>query len=65
VVRAIGADPAVAHVVGVIGIGTLNTTLNTAHLQVSLKPIADRRERASAIATRLAGMAADLRGVKL
>ena len=65
VVRAIGADPAVAHVVGVIGIGTLNTTLNTARLQVTLKPIGDRRERASVIATRLARMAADLRGVKL
>ncbi|HET8597481.1 MAG TPA: multidrug efflux RND transporter permease subunit [Castellaniella sp.] len=53
-------DPAVASVTSFIGIDGDNTTLNTGRLQITLKPLSDRSERADAVIERLNGA---LRGV--
>ena len=47
------ADPAVATVASFIGIDGDNTTLNTGRLQITLKPLAERGERADAVIDRL------------
>ncbi|MHA3903684.1 multidrug efflux RND transporter permease subunit [Castellaniella sp. WN] len=46
-------DPAVASVASFIGIDGDNTTLNTGRLQITLKPLAERRDRAGAVIERL------------
>ena len=46
-------DPAVASVTSFIGIDGDNTTLNTGRLQITLKPLADRGDRADAVIDRL------------
>lgn len=47
------ADPAVASVASFIGIDGDNATLNTGRLQITLKPLAEGRERADAVIERL------------
>src|SRR5690606_36877602 len=47
------ADPAVASVASFIGIDGDNTTLNTGRLQITLKPLAEREDRAGAVIDRL------------
>ncbi|WP_345796942.1 multidrug efflux RND transporter permease subunit [Castellaniella sp. MT123] len=47
------ADPAVASVTSFIGIDGDNTTLNTGRLQITLKPLTERRVRADAVIDRL------------
>ncbi len=47
------ADPAVDSVASFIGIDGDNTTLNTGRLQITLKPLAERRDRADAVIERL------------
>ncbi|MGB6242397.1 MAG: multidrug efflux RND transporter permease subunit [Castellaniella sp.] len=46
-------DPAVASVTSFIGIDGDNTTLNTGRLQITLKPLAQRSDRAQAVMDRL------------
>ncbi|KAB0601748.1 multidrug efflux RND transporter permease subunit [Castellaniella defragrans] len=46
-------DPAVASVASFIGIDGDNATLNTGRLQITLKPLAERGERAAAVIERL------------
>ncbi|WP_323018201.1 multidrug efflux RND transporter permease subunit [Castellaniella sp.] len=46
-------DPAVASVTSFIGIDGDNTTLNTGRLQITLKPLTDRGDRADAVIDRL------------
>jgi len=48
-------DPAVASVTSFIGIDGDNTTLNTGRLQITLKPLSDRGDRADAVIERLNG----------
>ncbi|CAM5786899.1 multidrug efflux RND transporter permease subunit [Castellaniella caeni] len=52
-VRRVLADPAVASVTSFIGIDGDNTTLNTGRLQITLKPLAERDDRADAVIDRL------------
>lgn len=47
------ADPAVDSVSSFIGIDGDNTTLNTGRLQITLKPLADRADRADIVMNRL------------
>jgi multidrug efflux pump len=47
------ADPAVASVASFIGIDGDNATLNTGRLQITLKPLAEGRERADVVIERL------------
>ncbi|HXE18525.1 multidrug efflux RND transporter permease subunit [Castellaniella sp. UC4442_H9] len=47
------ADPAVDSVSSFIGIDGDNTTLNTGRLQITLKPLADRADRADVVMNRL------------
>ena len=47
------ADPAVDSVASFIGIDGDNTTLNTGRLQITLKPLAERGDRADAVIERL------------
>jgi len=63
--QAIGTDPAVTHVIGVLGIGGQNATLNAAHLLVALSPASGRTERAADIAARLIQIEQHVKGVRL
>ena len=58
-------DPEVTGVVGVVGVGPLNVTQNTARLTVVLKPRDERRVDASAVAERLRAAASVVSGVTL
>ena len=58
-------DPDVTGVVGVVGVGPLNVTQNTARLTVVLKPRDQRRAAASDIAERLLASASAVSGVKI
>jgi multidrug efflux pump len=53
VVDRVLADPAVASVTSFIGIDGNNTTLNTGRLQITLKPLSSRADRADVIMRRL------------
>ncbi len=63
--HALKVDPAVTHIVGVLGVGAQNATLNAAHLMVALTPSTTRRESASAIAERLTTIEQTVKGVRL
>ncbi len=65
VTQAFRTDPAVTHVVGVLGIGGQNATLNTAHLLVALKPRNERADGAIDIAARLVRVEQAIKGVRL
>jgi multidrug efflux pump len=62
---ALRADPAVRAVVGVLGIGSQNATLNSAHLLVTLVPQDQRHEKATNIAERLTHFKHQIKGVRL
>ncbi|MDD5125709.1 efflux RND transporter permease subunit, partial [Methylovulum sp.] len=53
VVAAVLQDPAVASVTSLIGVDGVNPTLNTARLQINLKPLAERKLSATAVIQRL------------
>jgi multidrug efflux pump len=63
--HALKADPAVTHVVGVLGVGAQNATLNAAHMMVALTPSTTRRESAMMIAQRLTAIEQSIKGVRL
>lgn len=63
--KRIRQDRDVADVISVLGIGTLNPTINTARLTIVLKPHGDRKDAAAQIADRLQASAMQLPGVKL
>lgn len=63
--HALKADPAVTHVVGVLGVGAQNETLNAAHMMVALTPSTTRRDSAAMIAQRLAAIEQSVKGVRL
>ena len=63
--HAFRADPAVTHVIGVLGIGGQNATLNTAHLIIALAPQSERTDKASDVAARLIQMEQSVKGVRL
>jgi multidrug efflux pump len=63
--RALREDPAVRGVVGVLGIGSQNATLNNDHLLVTLTPQVQRHEKASDIAARLIRIANEIKGIQL
>ncbi|MGE3246256.1 MAG: efflux RND transporter permease subunit [Beijerinckiaceae bacterium] len=58
-------DPDVANVISVLGIGTLNPTMNTARLTIVLQPRQKRKASAEEIALRLQNSAVELPGVSL
>jgi multidrug efflux pump len=63
--QAIERDPAVTHVVGVLGIGSQNASQNTAHLMVALKPVALGGEKAATISARIAELESEVKGIRL
>ena len=63
--HALKADPAVTHVVGVLGVGAQNATLNAAHLMVALTASTTRSESAATIAQRLTSLEQRIKGVRL
>ncbi len=63
--HALKADPAVTHVVGVLGVGAQNATLNAAHMMVALTPSTTRSESAAMIAQRLTTIEQNVKGVRL
>ncbi|MEQ5115853.1 MdtB/MuxB family multidrug efflux RND transporter permease subunit [Morganella morganii] len=63
--RLLADDPAVANIAAFAGIDSSNATLNTGRLQITLKPLSERTDRAEAIITRLQEKADSLPGVKL
>ncbi len=62
VVKELRADPDVASVISVVGIGELNPTANVARLTVTLKPRENRSTTATEISTRLRDLAARVPG---
>ncbi len=64
-VQVILRDPAVANVSSFIGIDGTNTTLNSGRIQVTLKPLAERRLSASDIIRRLQPELAKVEGIRL
>jgi multidrug efflux pump len=65
VTREVSADPDVASVVSVVGIGPLNATANTARITVVLKAREQRTDDATTIAKRLTLATAKLAGVRV
>ncbi len=65
VTQRIRNDRDVAHVVSVLGIGSLNPTINTGRLTIVLKPKAQRTLSASQIADRLQAAIGELAGAQL
>ena len=62
VAAAYGADPDVAGVISVLGVGSLNATGNTARMTIDLKPREAGRARAEEIAERLRRLGAAVPG---
>ncbi|MDH4189495.1 MAG: MdtB/MuxB family multidrug efflux RND transporter permease subunit [Betaproteobacteria bacterium] len=63
--RAVLEDPAVASLSSFIGVDGINTTLNSGRMLISLKPLAERRVRASEVMRRLQGRVARVAGIAL
>jgi multidrug efflux pump len=63
--RAILRDPAVESLSTFIGVDGTNTTLNSGRVLINLKPLAERRESASAVIRRLQAELARLDGITL
>jgi multidrug efflux pump len=63
--RAILKDPAVASLSSYIGVDGTNATLNSGRLQINLKPIEERKTRASDVIRRLQPRLAELSGITL
>ncbi|MDC8783797.1 MdtB/MuxB family multidrug efflux RND transporter permease subunit [Roseateles koreensis] len=58
-------DPAVATVSSFIGVDGGNATLNTGRMLIALKPLAERKQTAEAVAQRLSHLAQDLPGLSV
>lgn len=65
VVSLIMQDPAVQSVSSFVGVDGTNAALNSARLQINLKPLSERRDRLTDIITRLQEKTAQLTGVTL
>jgi multidrug efflux pump len=65
VAKIILEDPAVAGLSSFIGVDGINTTLNSGRMQINLKPLAQRSERAPEIIRRLQGRLAGTEGITL
>ena len=63
VADAVRGDPDVASVASIVGVGTLNTTPNLAHLKITLKPRKERDLLTTDIVDRLAQRVADIPAV--
>jgi multidrug efflux pump len=57
------ADPDVAGVVSIVGVGTANAAPNLGHFAITLKPKEERRTIASAISARLMAATRDIPGI--
>ncbi len=64
-VDALLKDTAVASISSFIGVDGANATLNSGRMLISLKPLADRNDRAGAIITRLQKLSAHVPGVSV
>jgi multidrug efflux pump len=64
-VNALLKDKAVASISSFIGVDGANATLNNGRMLISLKPLADRSDRAGAIITRLQKLSAHVPGVSV
>ena len=58
-------DPDVSNVTSFVGVDGTNTALNTARLQITLKPLSQRSERIPAIENRLQHAVSQLPGIQL
>ena len=58
-------DPAVDNVSSFIGVDNVNTTLNSGRIQITLKPLEDRKISASDVIQRLQPKVADVNGIQL
>src|SRR4051812_11832452 len=65
VVEVVSRDPDVANVASIIGAGTVNATVNTGRLYITLKPRDQRQASATAIVDRLRAATADVPGISL
>jgi hydrophobe/amphiphile efflux-1 (HAE1) family protein len=65
VVEVVSRDPDVANVASIIGAGTVNATVNTGRLYITLKPRDQRKASASEIVDRLRAATADVPGISL
>jgi multidrug efflux pump len=65
VVEAVSRDPDVANVASIIGADTVNATVNTGRLYITLKPRDQRRASATEIVDRLRAATADVPGISL
>src|SRR5207302_9180756 len=63
--RVILQDPAVANVSSFIGVDGINTTPNSGRIQITLKPLADRRASATDVIRRLQPKLAPVDGIML
>ncbi len=63
--QALSADPDVAGVASFIGVDGSNATPNTGRLLIDLVPLSERTTSPAEIVARLAGRAAEVRGIKL
>jgi len=64
VARVALADPAVQSLSSFVGIDGTNSTLNSGRLQINLKPLAERKENASAVIQRLRQKMNQVDGIK-
>jgi multidrug efflux pump len=64
-VQVILQDPAVQSLSSFIGVDGVNTTLNSGRIQINLKPLAERKMRASDIIRRLQPQLAAVEGITL
>ena len=58
-------DPAVANLSSFIGVDGTNSTLNSGRIQIDLKPLSERRDRANAVIQRLQPELAKVEGIQL
>src|SRR4051812_49253129 len=65
VVEVVSRDPDVANVASIIGAGTVNATVNTGRLYITLKPRDERPASATEIVDRLRAAAAEVPGISL
>jgi multidrug efflux pump len=63
--RVVLADPAVASLSSFIGVDGSNPTLNTGRMLINLKPLAERREHATAVMRRLQEATAEVADMRL
>jgi multidrug efflux pump len=63
--RVVVQDPAVENVSSFIGVDGINTTLNSGRMQITLKPLAERRVKATEVIRRLQSKLEHVEGIKL